>query len=98
MLIERGEIMNKPLNVEEIFASNVYTVRTMQERLPREVFDAIINVMEQGGELSKETANVVANDMKEWAVDKGATHYTHWFQPLTGIFCQLFFNIYSTKN
>ena len=77
--------MNKPLNVEEIFASNVYTVRTMQERLPREVFDAIINVMEQGGELSKETANVVANDMKEWAVDKGATHYTHWFQPLTGI-------------
>ena len=85
MLIKRGEIMNKPLNVEEIFASNVYTVRTMQERLPREVFDAIINVMEQGGELSKETANVVANDMKEWAVDKGATHYTHWFQPLTGI-------------
>ena len=77
--------MNKPLNVEEIFASNVYTVRTMQERLPREVFDEIINVMEQGGELSKETANVVANDMKEWAVDKGATHYTHWFQPLTGI-------------
>ena len=85
MLIKRGEIMNKPLNVEEIFASNVYTVRTMQERLPREVFDEIINVMEQGGELSKETANVVANDMKEWAVDKGATHYTHWFQPLTGI-------------
>lgn len=77
--------MSKVLNVEEIFASNVYTLRTMQERLPREVFDEIVRVMDQGGELLKETANIVANDMKEWAVEKGATHYTHWFQPLTGI-------------
>ena len=77
--------MSNELNVEEIFASNVYTVRTMQERLPREVFDEIIRVSEQGGELSQHTADIVANDMKEWAVNKGATHYTHWFQPLTGI-------------
>ena len=73
------------VNVEEIFAMNVYTPGTMKERLPREVFEEIMTVMEQGGELSKATANVVANDMKEWAMDKGVTHYTHWFQPLTGI-------------
>ncbi len=73
------------INVEEIFAMNVYTPGTMKERLPREVFEEIMAVMEQGGELSKVTANIVANDMKEWAMDRGVTHYTHWFQPLTGI-------------
>lgn len=77
--------MSNVLNVEEIFASNVYTIRTMQERLPKEVFDEIMKVMEQGGELLQDTADIVAHDMKEWAIEKGATHYTHWFQPLTGI-------------
>ncbi len=73
------------MNVEEIFASNVFTKGTMRERLPKEVFAEVEDVMENGGELSKATADIVARAMKDWAVEKGATHYTHWFQPLTGI-------------
>ena len=73
------------LNVEEIFASNVFTLGVMKERLPKDVYKDVKKVMEQGGELSLADANVVAKAMKDWAVEKGATHYTHWFQPLTGI-------------
>jgi len=76
--------MNK-INVEEIFASNVFTLGVMKERLPKDVFKSVRKVMEEGGELSLADANVVAKAMKDWAVEKGATHYTHWFQPLTGI-------------
>ena len=77
--------MNACINVEEIFAQNVFTVGTMRERLPKKVFNEVAEVMENGGELSPATADVVAKAMKDWAVEKGATHYTHWFQPLTGI-------------
>ena len=77
--------MNACINVEEIFAENVFTVGTMRERLPKKVFIEVAEVMENGGELSPATADVVAKAMKDWAVEKGATHYTHWFQPLTGI-------------
>ncbi len=73
------------MNVEEIFASNVFTMGTMKERLSAEVYSEVADVIENGGELSKTTADVVATAMKEWAIEKGATHYTHWFQPLTGI-------------
>lgn len=77
--------MSEILNVEELFGSNVFTLGTMKERLPKEVYKDVEKVMNQGGELSKEDADVVAKVMKDWAVEKGATHYTHWFQPLTGI-------------
>ena len=77
--------MNACINVEEIFAQNVFTVGTMRERLPKKVYIEVAEVMENGGELSPATADVVAKAMKDWAVEKGATHYTHWFQPLTGI-------------
>ena len=73
------------INVEEIFASNVFTLGVMKERLPKDVFKDVKKVMDEGGELSLADANVVAKAMKDWAVEKGATHYTHWFQPLTGI-------------
>ncbi len=73
------------INVEEIFASNVFTMGVMKERLPEDVLYRVKKVMEQGGELSRQDANVVAKAMKEWAVEKGATHYTHWFQPLNGV-------------
>ena len=76
--------MSELLNVEELFASNVFTVAKMRERLPKKVFQEVIRVMEHGGELSMATADVVAKAMKDWAVEHGATHYTHWFQPLTG--------------
>jgi len=77
--------MNAPINVEEIFADNVFSVGKMKERLPQDVFEEVALVIENGGELSRSAANVVAKAMKDWAIEKGATHYTHWFQPLTGI-------------
>jgi glutamine synthetase len=77
--------MSELLNVEDIFASKVFTVAKMRERLPRKVFQEVTRVMEHGGELSMAAADVVAKAMKDWAVENGATHYTHWFQPLTGI-------------
>ncbi len=77
--------MGEKFNVEEIFAKNVFTIRKMQQRLTRSVFKEVMKVMEQGGELSLAAADVVAKAMKDWAVENGATHYTHWFQPLTGI-------------
>lgn len=77
--------MNKILNVEEMFGENVFTLGTMRARLPKKVFDEVKRVMDHGGELSLATADVVAKEMKDWAVERGATHYTHWFQPLTGI-------------
>ncbi len=73
------------INVEELFASKVFTRATMRERLPREVYREVLQVMDKGGELSRSAADVVAKAMKDWAVENGATHYTHWFQPLTGI-------------
>ena len=77
--------MSEVMNVEEIFGENVFTVGKMKERLPKKVFQEVKKVMDQGGELSPAAADVVAKAMKDWAVEKGATHYTHWFQPLTGI-------------
>ena len=77
--------MNNVLNVEKLFGENVFTLGKMQERLPRKAYAEVKQVMEHGGELSSATADVVAKAMKDWAVEHGATHYTHWFQPLTGI-------------
>ncbi len=77
--------MSEVVNVAEIFGENVFNLAKMRERLPKKVYAEVKNVMENGGELSLTTADVVAKAMKDWAVSKGATHYTHWFQPLTGI-------------
>lgn len=77
--------MNETFNVEELFGSKVFTRATMKECLPKNVYREVIKIMDQGGELSLATADVVAKAMKDWAVENGATHYTHWFQPLTGI-------------
>lgn len=72
-------------NVAEIFGENVFNDSVMQARLPKKVYKKLHEVMEEGRELDLETADVVAHEMKEWAIEKGATHYTHWFQPLTGV-------------
>ena len=77
--------MSEVMNVEEIFGANVFTLGKMRERLPKDVYKEVKKVMDQGGELSMAAANVVAKAMKDWAAEHGATHYTHWFQPLTGI-------------
>ena len=73
------------VNVTELFGSNVFSTSVMRERLPKKIFAEVMDVMENGGNISIATADIVANAMKDWAVEKGATHYTHWFQPLTGI-------------
>lgn len=77
--------MSEILKVEEIFGSKVFSLGKMKERLPEEVYNELVSIMEHGGELTRATANVVATAMKDWAMENGATHYTHWFQPLTGI-------------
>lgn len=82
---ERIRSMSEALNVEKLFGENVFTLGKMEERLSRKDYAEVRNVMEHGGELSPDTADVVAKAMKDWAVEHGATHYTHWFQPLTGI-------------
>ncbi len=71
-------------NVPEIFGSLVFNDEVMKKRLPKEIYDAVQKDVEQGVTLNLEVANVVANEMKDWAIENGATHYTHWFQPLTG--------------
>jgi len=73
------------MNAAEIFGSNVFNETVMRQCLPPKVFDEVMQVCRAGGQLSMASADVVANAMKDWAVAKGATHYTHWFQPLTGI-------------
>ena len=77
--------MSEVMKVEEIFGSKVFTRATMRECLPKNVYKEVVKVMDEGGELTLATADVVAKAMKAWAVENGATHYTHWFQPLTGI-------------
>ncbi|MCC6950049.1 MAG: glutamine synthetase III [Phycisphaerales bacterium] len=71
--------------VDQTFAEDVFTVRVMQQRLPKDVFKAIQRTLNHGERLDPSVADVVASAMKEWAMERGATHYTHWFQPLTGL-------------
>ena len=73
------------MNVAEIFGENVFNDTVMQERLPKKVYIKLKKTIEEGRELDLETADVIAHEMKEWAIEKGATHYTHWFLPLTGV-------------
>jgi glutamine synthetase len=71
--------------ISEIFGSMVFNDEVMKERLPKETYKALKKTMLNGESLDINVANVVANAMKDWAVEKGATHFTHWFQPMTGI-------------
>ena len=76
--------MSDNINVAELFGQNVFNDKVMQERLPKKVYKELHKTIDEGKELDPMIAEVVAAAMKEWAVEKGATHYTHWFQPLTG--------------
>ncbi len=77
--------MGELLNVADIFGEDVFNDKVMQERLPKKVYKDLKKTIEEGKELDLVTADVIAHEMKEWAIEKGATHYTHWFQPLTGV-------------
>ena len=73
------------INVAEIFGQNVFDDTVMQERLPKKIYKNLKHTIEEGRELDLETADVIAHEMKEWAIEKGATHYTHWFLPLQAL-------------
>ena len=77
--------MSERFNVADIFGEDVFNDTVMQERLPKKVYKDLKKTIEEGKELDLATADVIAHEMKEWAIEKGATHYTHWFQPLTGV-------------
>ncbi len=77
--------MGEYINVTETFGCDVFNDSVMQERLPKKVYKELKKTIQEGKELSMEIADVVAHEMKEWAIEKGATHYSHWFQPLTGV-------------
>ena len=72
-------------NVSEIFASKVFNDKVMRERLPKETYKILKNTVFGGAQIQKEIADTVANAMKDWAIEQGATHFTHWFQPMTGV-------------
>ncbi len=77
--------MSEAINVSAIFGEDVFNDAVMQERLPKKVYKDLKKTIEEGKDLDLATADVIAHEMKEWAIEKGATHYTHWFQPLTGV-------------
>ena len=72
-------------NVPELFGADVFNEAVMRERLPKATYKALKKTIDNGEALQPDVANIVANAMKDWAVERGCTHYTHWFQPMTGL-------------
>mgnify|MGYP000170291058 CR=1 FL=1 len=77
--------MSEVQTVADYFGCNVFSDKVMRDRLPKNIYKSVMNTKKFGIALDDDVANVVANAMKDWAIEKGATHYTHWFQPMTGI-------------
>ena len=77
--------MSEVFNLAEEFGKNVFNDAVMRDRLPKSVYKKLKKTIEDGAELDPSIADVVAHAMKDWAIEHGATHYTHWFQPLTGV-------------
>ncbi|MBQ7447868.1 MAG: glutamine synthetase III [Eubacterium sp.] len=77
--------MGEYFNVAEVFGKYVFNDTVMQQRLPKKVYQRLKECIKSGADLDPDTADIIAHEMKEWAIDQGATHYTHWFQPLTGV-------------
>ena len=85
MIRRKKEMMDSNVKVPEIYASMVFNDKVMRERLPKDVYKAVRKTSKKGTHLELDVANTVAAVMKEWALEKGATHFTHWFQPMTGL-------------
>ena len=85
LIEERVLVMSELFNVADIFGEDVFSDAVMEERLPKKVYKELRKTIDEGKELDPMIAEVVAGAMKDWAIEKGATHYTHWFQPLTGV-------------
>ncbi len=82
---EDGYKMVNPNEIPELFGSLVFNDRVMRAKLPKDVYRTLKKTIDEDAPLEIDVANVVANAMKEWALEHGATHFTHWFQPMTGI-------------
>ena len=77
--------MEKAIPIPEIYGSLVFNDKVMKDRLPKDIYRAVRKTIQNGTHLELDVANAVAAAMKEWAVENGATHFTHWFQPMTGL-------------
>ena len=77
--------MSEYFKVADIFGEYVFNDTVMKERLPKKVYQKLQETIKEGTDLDLATADIIAHEMKEWAIEQGATHYTHWFQPLTGV-------------
>ena len=82
---EREWQMSERIDVTEIFGKNVFNDSAMREKLPKSVYKKLKQTIEDGAELDPSIADVVAHGIKDWAIERGATHYSHWFQPMTGV-------------
>ena len=84
---ERTYVIEKEkfVPVSEYFGEDTFNAKVMKEKLPKNIFKKLMDAINEDANLDEETANVVAHAMKEWALEKGATHFAHWFQPMTGI-------------
>ena len=80
-----GEATVEPMEIEKIFGENTFGLEAMNSRLPQSIFESLLATIERGRPIDSTIADTVALAMKDWAVEKGVTHYTHWFQPLTGL-------------
>ena len=83
--IERVAYMQQKISIVELYGTNVFNDAQMREHLPKKIYTELQHTIEEGAELNASVAEVVANAMKDWAMERGATHFTHWFQPMTGI-------------
>ncbi len=77
-------VINETIRRSELFGSNVFSQSIMRESLTKEAYTSVINAIKKGKKIDRSIADQIAYTMKDWALGKGATHYTHWFQPLTG--------------
>ena len=78
--------MTAPIDrIDQVYGTDVFSRRVMRQRLPKEIFKSLIRTIDAGEPLDAQVADVVAATMKDWAIENGATHFTHWFQPLTGL-------------
>ena len=84
-LSHKPAVFTKPfVRASEYFGSNVFDKKVMREFMPKEAFESVMKAMKRGDKIDRATADQVATAMKAWSISKGASHYTHWFQPLTG--------------
>ena len=82
--VDNGRATPERIDLEEVFGQNLFGLHQMKSRLPKPQYRALLSTIQNGTQLDPSVADAVAIAMKDWAMEKGATHYTHWFQPLTG--------------